>query len=452
MALDRPVSGRAAALAALMLGAAAPAFADPYALTGVRVIDGTGAEPVENATIIIEDGEIAALGVDIDIPEDAEIRDLSGRTIIPGLISTHNHMGMVDGMDAGGHNYTREIIAAELAQYRRYGVTTTTSLGNNPPLFLELRAEAQAGELDGADLYGTYQGIGAPGGAPPIDVTDDQIHRPETAEDAREAVRGMAEAEGDLVKLWLDDLHGEADAMIAPEVYTAVIEESHAHGLRVAAHVHDLQEAKDIVAAGADILAHGIRDEEVPADFAAELAENGVWYIPTLQIDEATFIWADAPDWTEDAFVRAGMHPDLITTIESEDWRETTLAEDSTNRARDSLAMNLTNLAILHEAGVRIGFGTDSGATPLRVIGVAEHRELELIVEAGLSPMQALVIATSSSAELMELDDRGVLEPGKRADFIVLADNPLDDIANTQTIVEVWQRGERVSGEVAARE
>jgi imidazolonepropionase-like amidohydrolase len=436
-------------LAAALL--ASTALADPVAITGVRLIDGTGADPIENAVILIEDGVITAAGADVDPPEGADIRDHAGATVIPGLISAHNHVGMVDGMDAGGHKYTREIIEAELAQYRRYGVTTTTSLGNNPELFLEIREDAQAGRLDGADLYGTYQGIGAPDGAPPIDVTDDQIHRPRTADEARAAVDGMAEAGGDLVKIWMDDLHGDAERL-TPEVYTAVIETAHGHGLRVAAHVHDLEEAEAMIAAGADILAHGIRDAEVPAEFAAALAERGTWYIPTLQLDEATFVWADAPDWTGEPFVRAGMHPDLIATVEQEDWREATLGEDGTDRAREALAMNQRNLAILHQAGVPIGFGTDSGATPLRVIGVAEHRELELMVEAGLSPMDALVIATADSARLLNLDDRGTLEPGRRADLVILSGNPLDDIANTRTIIEVWQRGEAASGEIAAQE
>jgi imidazolonepropionase-like amidohydrolase len=117
---------------------------------------------------------------------------------------------------------------------------------------------------------------------------------------------------------------------------------------------------------------------------------------------------------------------------------------------KKAVATNKENLKVLFDSGVKIGFGTDSGAIPLRIPGWAEHRELQLMVESGLTPMQALECATSNAAALLKLTDRGVLEPGKLADFVILTANPLDDISNTEKIAAVWHRGKKVSGPIGS--
>ena len=437
---------RLAVLACVM--ACTPAWAETVAITGVRLIDGSGAAPVENATIVMTGGRIVSAGPDVEIPADARRIDHGGRTVIPGLISTHSHVGQVGGTSMGAKNYTREIITAELAQFGRYGVTTVVALGNNGPLFATLRDEAHAGSLEGADLFGVMQGIGVPDGAPPQDslkVAPNQLFRPHTPDEARDAIDRMAAADTDLVKLWLDNFGGLLPVKMKPEIYRAVIEQSQKHGLRVAAHVHDLDDAIAIVDAGADIIAHGIRDKPVTPELVEKMRAKGVWYVPTLALDDATFIWAEAPEWTETGFVREAFSPELAAQVDDPAWRERVLKEPRTATARRSLAMNLQNLKTLHEAGVKIGFGTDSGATPLRVPGVAEHRELALMIEAGLSPAAALTIATRNAADLMRLDDRGILEAGKRADLIVLDGDPTADIASSKRIVEVWTRGRRMA-------
>ncbi|AHB47388.1 amidohydrolase [Hyphomicrobium nitrativorans NL23] len=435
---------RLAALAILVLST--PGWAETVAITGVRLVDGTGAAPVENAAIVVRDGRIVSAGSNAEIPADARRIVHSGRTVIPGLVSAHSHVGQVGGTSMGAKNYTREVISAELAQFGRYGVTTVVALGNNGPLFTSLRDEAHAGSLDGADLFGVMQGIGVPNGAPPQDslkVAPNQLFRPHTADDARTAIDRMAAANTDLVKLWLDNFGGLLPVKMKPEIYRAVIEQSHEHGLKVAAHVHDLDDAIAIVDAGADIVAHGIRDKPVTPELIEKMKAKGVWYVPTLALDDATFVWAEAPAWTETDFVRKALSPEFAAQIDDPAWREKVLKEPRTAAARRSLAMNLQNLKTLHEAGVKIGFGTDSGATPLRVPGVAEHRELALMAEAGLSPAAALTIATKNAAELMGLEDRGTIQAGKRADLVVLDGDPTEDIAASERIVEVWTAGRK---------
>jgi imidazolonepropionase-like amidohydrolase len=418
-------------------------------LRGARVIDGAGGRPLENAVIVIREGHIAALGPAsvTPTPVGSKIVDYRGKTIIPGLISDHSHVGVVDGLSVGGNNYNRENVLGELRQYEAYGVTTVLALGLNGPPFLEIRQTLHEGEALGADLFGADRGIGIPEGAPPgkaLPVGPDQLYRVTTADEARAAVREMAGRRADVIKLWLDDFGGALPTKMSPEIYTAAIDESHRAGLRVAVHIHDLDDAEAVLAAGADIIAHGVRDRPVDAAFIEQMKARGAWYIPTLALDEATFVYADDPPWTHTAFFKNGLSPALRAQLESNDWRVQTRAAPGSAAARKSLEMNLRNLKTLYDAGVKIGFGTDSGASPLRIPGIAEHRELALLVRAGLTPLQAITLATSKAAELLQLTDRGTLTQGKWADLVVLNADPTVDIAATDKIAAVWHRGRRI--------
>ena len=440
---------RPALLAATVLfGMAFPTAAETVALTHLRIVDGQGGPPVEDATVVMQDGRIVAAGPGVKVPDGARRLDRSGDTVLPGLISDHSHIGQYDGIATGPEHYTAGVITAELAQFRSYGVTTVTALGNNRPLFDRLREAAHAGRLP-TDLFGVDQGIGVPNGAPPQKMTKsaaDQMFRPTTPDEARTAVDRMADAHTDLVKIWVDDFAGSLKVKMQPEIIRAVVEESHRKGLRVAAHIHDLDDAEAVVADGADILAHGVRDKPVPAAFAATLKQRGIWYIPTLELDEATTAWAEHAPWTRTPFERAALSPALARQIDDPDWDRANSTGAKADEARASLAMNLRNIRILSEAGVKIGFGTDSGATPVRVPGVAEHRELALLVQAGLTPLQAITIATRQAASLLELSDRGVIEPGRRADLLVVRGDPSRRIADVDQVVETWQGGIAVPG------
>ena len=233
-----------------------------------------------------------------------------------------------------------------------------------------------------------------------------------------------------------------------PEIYKAIIDESHSHNCRVAAHIFYLHDAKAVVEAGADILAHGVRDQPVDEELIRMMKAKSVWYVATLGVDEANYIYAKQPEWLNDAFFTHSLQPALRTQLESTAGRERTLASPNLAKWQRNLAMNQQNLKALHDAGVFIGFGADSGANPLRIPGFAEHRELQLMTDAGIPPLDAITIATKNSARLMDLDDRGVLAPGKLADFIILDVDPSQDISRTNRIHAVWHRGKQVSGSV----
>jgi imidazolonepropionase-like amidohydrolase len=336
-----------------------------------------------------------------------------------------------------------------LKQLEAYGVTTVMALGLTGPLLYELRPELHAGKLPGADLFGADQGIGVVGGQPSaavVRVAENQVFRPDTVEMARESIRQMAARKTDMVKIWLDS-GGGLMPKLKPEVYSAVIEEAHKNGLRVAAHVYDLDDAKALVKAGVDIIAHGVRDKPVDSEFIDMMKARSVWYISTIVLDYTNFIFADQPAWMGEPFFQRAILPDVRAQLDDPAYRERTLALPATPKNRAAVATNKQNLKTLQDAGVQIGFGSDSGVG-LRTPGVAEHLELALMVEAGLTPMQAITNATSNAAKLLKLDDRGVLASGKLADLVVLESDPTVDIANSRKIHAVWHRGKKAAGPI----
>ena len=417
------------------------------ALQGAAVFDGE--RRLGPATILIAGESIRAVGPGAAVPAGARRIDLTGRTVIPGLVSAHSHVGNSEGADTGGRFGTRENVLAQLGRYRRFGVTTVTALGLGAEGFFAAREAVRAGQAEGADLLGAGPGIGAPMGLPPaaaMNLLDAQVARPETPEAAREAVREMARQRVDIVKLWVDDNRGTVP-MMPPALFGAAIDEAHRHGLKAAAHIHSLEQARAVVAAGVDVVAHGVRDQPVDAALVAAMRERGTWYIATIALDEANYFYAEHPERLDDPFLRAALNPALLARFADPAWRQQALAAAGPSRA--AVEMNKRNLRTLHEAGVRIGFGTDSGATAMRVPGFAEHRELELMVEAGLTPEQALRCATAGAASLLGLQDRGLLREGRRADLVVLDGDPLGDVRQTRRIRAVWQKGREVAGPVA---
>jgi imidazolonepropionase-like amidohydrolase len=373
-----------------------------------------------------------------------------GKTVIPGLVNAHGHVGITDGTSTGAQNYNTANIERQLKTYERYGVTTTMSLGLNRDLIYELRDKQRAGQLGGATILTAGRGIGVPGGVPGLPVGADQLYRPRTPDEGRQAVREMAAHRPDVIKIWVDDNLGKSPK---PDfnVETAVIDEAHRQHLKVAAHVFYLADAKKLVAQGVDILAHSIRDKPVDADLIQQMKAHGTSYIPTLQLEEAFFIYADRPDWIKSAFFLNALQPETREFLVSPALASKIHNDPATVQHREFLQIAERNVKTLKDAGIPIGFGTDSGAMSTRVAGFAEHRELQLMVEAGLSPADALRSATAINAQILGIPNSiGTIEPGKNADLIVLNADPLQSIANTEQIAAVFHNGQEIKLQPAA--
>jgi imidazolonepropionase-like amidohydrolase len=262
---------------------------------------------------------------------------------------------------------------------------------------------------------------------------------------ARKYVQELAAHKPDMVKIWVDDRNGTVEKL-KPNLYRAIIDEAHKHDLRVLAHTLELADAKDLLRAGLDGFAHMVRDRDVDDEFLALVkARPGVFFLETLW-GERRAIFTAKPAWVDDPALREAFSAESVAQLAGQLTPDPKADPQAVQRARATAATNLRNTAKLYAAGARIGLGTDTGGvTGGQFFGLGSHVELELLVtKVGLTPMQALVIGTRTSAENLGLTDLGTIAPGKSADFIVLDANPLDDIANTRRINRVYLRGEEV--------
>jgi imidazolonepropionase-like amidohydrolase len=424
-------------------------------LTGARILDGTGRPPIEDGAIVFEGDWILDVGPagSVSRPPNSELIDVHGKTIIPGLISAHSHLGLCKGVvGPRPENYTRDNVQRQLEQYERYGVLAVMSLGVNKDVLYEWRNEQRQGKLGGADIFTADRGLGVRQGAPPFPFLEDQVYRPTSVEEARADVRESVERHPDMIKIWVDDLFGTS-AKMRSEISSGVIEQAHAivdeahqRRFRVAAHIFYLDDAKALLKAGVDVIAHSVRDQPVDAEFIEAMKANGAFYIPTLDLDESQYIYAEQPAWMQEPFFTHAVDMALLERWKSPLYAKEMQANPNTKKNKAAAVIGQQNVKLLFSAGVKVAFGTDSGALPTRVQGFAEHRELQLLVQAGLSPMDAIVCATKNSAEVIGAADRGTLEVGKKADFLVLNGNPLDDIRNTTHIDRIYHRGKLIVG------
>jgi len=342
-------------------------------------------------------------------------------------------------------NYTEQNIRAQLLRYEAYGVGAVLCLGTDHDEIFALREASRKGTLPGAAIYTAGAGFGVKDALPPLSFGMDKVFRPVSDEEARKEVRQLAMKKPDVLKIWVDDAFGQLPSM-KPEIYAAIIREAHKHGLRVASHVFHLEDARKLVGLGLDIIAHSVRDAEIDDALLAEMKKRRVVYIATLSLDEFAFAYQDTPEWLNSPFFQASLEPGVLQMITSPEYKEKVRNNPNTPKEVSALQIALKNVKRVHDAGIPLAMGTDSGAQPVRVQGFSEHNELELLVKAGLTPLQAITVATKNGAALLRVGDQlGTLEPGKKASFIVLDKDPSKDILNTRTISAVWKDGQKVN-------
>ena len=416
-------------------------------LTNTTIIDGTGSAPQPHMAMIIQNGRIAKITRGkLAVPNGAVQIDMTGKYLMPQLISCHSHVGNLKDTLATSDNYTRENVLRQLRQYEDYGVGAILSMGTEQPIGISIREDSRAGLIPGATFYSAIFGFGVKGAMPPEAAGFSAIYRPETPEDAAKEVDELATWRPDVIKIWVDNYYGQFQTSMKEEVYAAIIRQAHKHGIRVAAHLYHLSDARKLVAAGIDIMAHSIRDGEIDDSLIEAMKTKHVASIPTLSLDEFATAYLDDPQWINDPFFRNSLEPGVYTMITSPAYKEKIKKSPVTPQEQAALKYALINLRKLFRAGILVAMGTDSGATPIRAQGFSEHLELELMVQAGLTPLEAIKVATDNSARLLGIAaDRGTLETGRRASFLVLDKDPTADIRNTRTLSAVWSDGVKVS-------
>jgi imidazolonepropionase-like amidohydrolase len=398
----------------------APAARDTgKAWVGARIIDGTGRPPIEKGILVIRGGRIEAVGKHLRLPAGVIRIDATGRTIIPGLINAHGHVNNM----------------SQLGVYLRDGITTVLSLGGDKEFALRTQcASAAPGTVPHLYVAGPIQDSTAIPGA--VAVT--------TPEQARRSVDELILQKPDIVKVRVDDFLGARPKM-SPAVYQAVIDEAHKNGYRTAAHVVLLDDAKGVLRAGVNYIAHSVRDREVDDEFIGLMKQHHAFYSPTLTREVAVFTYAETPEFFSDPFFLKEADPTEMAKMEDSKHQEAVRNDHAARWYKDHLPIAMHNLKTLSDAGIVIAMGTDSGGGPGRFQGYFEHLELEYETKAGLTPMQALISATSGAAQAVDISRKaGTLEKGKWADFVVLTANPLDDIRNTRKIDSVWIGGVEV--------
>lgn len=438
------------AIAAIAVGAAIAALAaqgpapGPTLFEGARIIDGNGGAAIENGALLVQDGRVKAIGArgSVTRPPGGQRVDLTGKTIIPALINVHAHMGYEGYTTWGAPNHTPENLLDHLQREAYYGVAAATSVGSSPTdMSLQFQRDQRAGKLPAAARYLFMPGMAPPHGGPDhilLATTDPLkvVNEVTTPDEARAAIRRMSDQGIGHLKMWVDDRRGTYPKL-SPAVYTAIVDEAHARKIAVHAHAIQLADQKAVVGAGADVLVHMVQSEPIDAELEALLREKRPYWATVIGLGDPIEVCRPDP------FFEDALPPSVVAKIRATIERQPLVpscgppSPNAANREK-ILAVNFPRMIA---AGVKLVLATDTGIHPGHTFGTGEHVELARWVQLGLPPSQAIVAATKTPAELMGLTDLGTLVSGKRASFIVLDRNPLEDIRNTRAIADVYLDG-----------
>jgi imidazolonepropionase-like amidohydrolase len=395
---------------------------------GALLIPGDGSPPVQNSAFLIEGDRFRLVDRrgGIRAPSGAARVNLSGKTVMPAIVDLHTHLGytVVRTNRTERETYTRANLEDHLKRLAFYGIGATLSMGVDRG---DIPFQVRANPLPGAALFFTSgPGIALPGMGPGAEYRKDAALGVTTEAEARKVVQELAAKKVDIVKFWVDDRNGTVQKLPS-NVYRALIDEAHKNNLRAVAHIYYLEDAKELMRAGIDGFAHGVRDKDIDDEFMNLLRQRKVFFTPNLPERPVTL--ADLP------LIAESLPPGQVQQL------RTQVTAGNANANAELFNIQARNLKKISDARVsQIGFGTDSGVS----IGWPAHVEMADMVAAGMSPDQVITAATRVSADILKQTTLGMIAAGRSADFIVLDADPLVNILNTRKISRVYIRGKEI--------
>ncbi len=411
-------------------------------LSGATFIAGDGSAPIEEATVILDGDTIFQVGKkgELQSPKGALSRPgLEGHYIIPMMVNLSAYPGLSNAGDFNANNYKLESLMGDLNRYAYYGVAAVVAGGDTNGLAFQVRAEEKAGKSTGAMLFTSGRGIAAKGASGMLGSIPSLVS---SEADAQKAVGELAELKADVIVLWANGMK--------PATAAAVVDEAHKRKLKVFADAPALSEAKNLVKAGVDGLIGSVREDAVDDELVSMMKDKKIPLAPALSSLEAQFIYPESPRWVGEQPMIEVYPPKLSAFLKDPVVLDKMKRSAATPRYKAEFETASKNLKKLADGGVTIAFGSGSGSTNT-FPGYFEHHELELMAAAGMSAADVLKAASLSSAAALGATDLGALTPGKKANFMIISDDPLKDIKATRYIDEVWINGKQADRQELVR-